>query len=103
MAVDCALAAGVAALFTRPEAPGLLSALVFFLSYTFFTGLFGQTPGMWLWRLRCVRYPSQGRLGLGRAILRTLALQLVVPALFLDRAGRGLHDRWTDSIVLRTF
>ena len=42
-----------------------------------------------------------GPLGLWRAVLRTLLLCLVIPAVVMDSHGRGLHDRAVDSIVLR--
>jgi uncharacterized RDD family membrane protein YckC len=41
------------------------------------------------------------RLPLGRVVLRTLLICLVIPALVLDSDGRGLHDRAVDSVVLR--
>jgi len=99
--VDCVLAAGVAALFSQPDPPGLLSALVFFLAYTFFTGLFAETIGMRLLGLQCLRWPDGARLGLLRAASRTLLLQLMVPALLVDAAGRGWHDRAVGSVVIR--
>jgi hypothetical protein len=40
-------------------------------------------------------------LSLGRVVLRTLLICLVIPALVLDSDGRGLHDRAVDSVVLR--
>jgi uncharacterized RDD family membrane protein YckC len=35
------------------------------------------------------------------ALLRTVLLALVIPALFLDRDHRGWHDRAARSIVVR--
>lgn len=104
LAVDCLLAAGVAALFTRPAAPGLMSAAVFFAAYTLFIGFFGQTPGMRLFGLACLRFDDNDgpvRLSIGRAALRTVLLQLAVPAVFQDARGRGWHDRAAGSIMVR--
>jgi len=42
-----------------------------------------------------------GRPGFGWALLRTVLLLFVVPALLCDRDLRGLHDRATDTIVVR--
>ncbi|MGH3428850.1 MAG: RDD family protein [Mycobacteriales bacterium] len=103
LAIDCAACAGVAALFTRPDPPGLLSAAVFFVAYTGFVGIFAETLGMRLLGLRCIRFSGGGRLGLFRAALRTMLLQLVVPALLINPEGRGLHDRAADSVVVRSF
>ena len=36
-----------------------------------------------------------------RAVVRTLLLFLLVPAVVFDRDGRGLHDRLTDTAVVR--
>ncbi|MEZ5115453.1 MAG: RDD family protein [Candidatus Nanopelagicales bacterium] len=40
-------------------------------------------------------------LGVGRTALRTLLLCLVIPAVVIDRDGRGLHDRAAGSVVVR--
>ena len=42
------------------------------------------------------------RIGLGRVILRTLLICLVIPAVVIDPSGRGLHDRAVGSVVLRS-
>ncbi len=100
LAIDCVLSAAVAMLFTQPHPPRLASAAVFFVAYTFFVGFFAQTPGMRLCHLACVRQETNRPLGIPRAVLRTILLQLVVPAVVLDRHGRGWHDRAVGSIVV---
>ncbi len=40
--------------------------------------------------------------GLGWALVRTILLLIVVPALITDRDLRGLHDRAANTIVIRT-
>jgi len=37
----------------------------------------------------------------GQAIVRTLLLFLLVPAVIWDRDGRGLHDRASGTAVVR--
>jgi uncharacterized RDD family membrane protein YckC len=101
LVVDCALSALVAAFFTRPEAPRLWSAVVLFVAYTFFTGFFGQTPGMRLLGIGCVRVADGRPLGVPRAALRALLLQLVFPAAIMNSDGRGWHDRAAGSVVVR--
>jgi uncharacterized RDD family membrane protein YckC len=100
-AADALLCTLVAGLFTAPELPRLWSLLVFGCEYAFFSATFGQTPGMALRRLGVTRVAPPGRLGLGRAVLRTLLLMLLVPAVIFDRDGRGLHDRLTGTAVVR--
>ncbi|HEX8629262.1 MAG TPA: RDD family protein [Catenuloplanes sp.] len=75
---------------------------VLIVEYGFFLGLFGQTPGMALTRLRCVSFADGGRIGIPRALLRGVLLCLVVPTLIMDGLRRGLHDRATGSIVVST-
>jgi uncharacterized RDD family membrane protein YckC len=99
--VDWLLSYLVASLFADGVTPGLWVSAVFFLEYTFFTGLFGQTPGMRLLGLACVRVDDGRPLGLARAAQRALLLNLVVPAVIFDRDGRGLHDRAAGSVVVR--
>ncbi|MDQ1677010.1 MAG: hypothetical protein QOC93_2154 [Actinomycetota bacterium] len=100
--VDWLLSLGVAVLIAQGwPPPGLLVSAMFFLEYTFFTGLYGQTPGMRLLGLACVRVDDGRPLGLPRAAQRALLLNLVVPAVIFDRDGRGLHDRAGGSVVVR--
>ena len=44
-----------------------------------------------------------GRLhvGFGRALMRRVLLAFVIPALFMDGDGRGLHDKATLTAVVR--
>ena len=99
--VDMVGAALLAALFTAPDLPGNWS-LVAFVAVTILTlVLVGQTPGMRLLGLR-LAHPRQGeRLAVWRAVVRTALLCLLVPALLVDADGRGLHDRLTDTAVVR--
>jgi len=65
-----------------------------------FTWLLAGSFGQLLLRLRVVRVDG-GRLGLGRIIIRTVLLCLVIPAVIWDSSGRGLHDRAAGSMVVR--
>lgn len=76
-------------------------ALLVFLVMSFLTvGTLGFTPGKRLLRLRVVS-EGGGRLGLGRVLVRTVLLVVVIPALIWDRDGRGLHDRLSRSVQVR--
>ncbi|GHJ14016.1 MULTISPECIES: RDD family protein [unclassified Micromonospora] len=97
--IDWVLCLMVARSFADPVRDGWPPVLVLILEYGFFLGLFAQTPGMYLTRLRCVAWADGGRIGLVRALLRGLLLSLVVPALIMDQHRRGLHDRLTGAVV----
>ena len=74
---------------------------VFVLVHAFFVGLFGQTPGMALARIRAVSIADNGAIGIPRALIRAVLLAIVIPAVISDGDGRGLHDRAAGSIVVR--
>ena len=99
--VDAVLSALVAGIFTAPRLPQSWSLLAFAGIYVVGLVAFGQTPGMGLLRLR-LAHPRQGaRLAVWRGVVRTALLLLLVPALVVDSDGRGLHDRLTDTAVVR--
>ena len=99
--VDVVLSGLVATLFTAPDLPRNRSLLVFAVLYFGFTVLVGQTPGMRVVRLRVVRLDRQAPVGVWRAAVRTLGVILLVPPLLRDRDGRGVHDRLTQTAVVR--
>ncbi|MEW2418238.1 RDD family protein [Streptomyces sp. NPDC046866] len=75
--------------------------LALFVALSILTlGTVGFTPGKRIVGLRVVAEDG-GRLGLGRVVLRTLLLALVIPALVWDRDGRGLHDRAARAVQVR--
>jgi hypothetical protein len=63
--------------------------------------LFGFTPGQLALGLGVVSVARGGTVGIGRLAARGLLLALVVPALFTDWDGRGVHDRATGTAVVR--
>jgi uncharacterized RDD family membrane protein YckC len=100
--VDVVLSSLVATLFTAPDLPRNRSLLVFAVLYFGFTVLVGQTPGMRLVKLRVVRVDRAATVGLWRSAVRTLGVILLIPALIRGRDGRALHDRLTQTAVIRT-
>ncbi|HZH22386.1 MAG TPA: RDD family protein, partial [Geodermatophilus sp.] len=99
--IDAVAAALVAGLFTAPSLPGNWSLLSFGLITVVTLVTFGQTPGMRLVGLRLAHPRAGQRVALWRAVARTALLMLLVPALVVDADGRGLHDRLTDTAVVR--
>lgn len=98
--IDWALCVMIATLFSDPLRDGWPPVVVLIALYGVCLGLFTQTPGMWVSRLRCVSYPDAGRIGVPRALLRGVLLCLVVPPLIMDDQRRGWHDRLAGSVVV---
>jgi uncharacterized RDD family membrane protein YckC len=107
--VDAVASALVATLFVRPNGsgfsghlPGSWSLIPLALDYVLGILLAGRTVGMYLLGLRVIRVddPTQPVTPI-RAVVRTVGLFLLIPALVFDRDGRGLHDRYTDTAVVR--
>jgi hypothetical protein len=73
---------------------------VFTVEVFFLTALGGSTVGKRLVGIRAVRIGG-GPIGFGWALVRTAILLTVVPPLLTDRDLRGLHDRASDTIVVR--
>jgi uncharacterized RDD family membrane protein YckC len=107
--VDAAASALVAALFVPHKAggsfadrlPGSWSLIPFALDYVIGVLVAGRTLGMYLTGLRLIRVSRDTAVDPLRIISRTALLCLLVPALIFDRDGRGLHDRLTDTAVVR--
>jgi uncharacterized RDD family membrane protein YckC len=73
---------------------------LFALEVYLLTAISGLTVGKRLLRIRVIRTDGR-RPGFGWALVRTLLLFFVVPPLLSDRDLRGLHDRASDTIVVR--
>ncbi|HTY35173.1 RDD family protein [Mycobacterium sp.] len=63
--------------------------------------LFSFTPGQLVLGLQVASVDGRVPVGLGRLAVRGLLVALVVPALFTDADGRGVHDRLSGTAVLR--
>jgi hypothetical protein len=102
----CLLVGGVLATLTGVLASASLRGFwaypVLILEYGIFVGLWGQTPGMRLARIRCAPVDRDGVIGVPRALLRGLLLCLIVPPLVIGPGGRGWHDRAARSVMLHT-
>ncbi|MCO7220816.1 RDD family protein [Klenkia sp. PcliD-1-E] len=98
--VDALVAAVVAALAVQ-GLPRNWSLLTFGVITVVSLVLVGRTPGHALLGLQ-LAHPRQGeRVAVWRAVVRTALLMVLVPALIVDGDGRGLHDRLTQTAVIR--
>lgn len=67
------------------------------------TALTGQSLGKRVLGIRVVRLAEQdGAPGFLPSAIRTALVMLVLPAVFMDRDGRGLHDKAAGTLVVRT-
>jgi len=74
--------------------------IVFAIEVYVLTATTGFTVGKRLVGIRTVR-TNGGLVGFRWALVRTLILLTVIPALLTDRDLRGLHDRASDTVVIR--
>lgn len=100
--LDILLSALVAGLFTAPELPRNWSLLAWALIMIVPTALFGRTPGMVALGIQVVRVDNTPMVGFWRAAVRTVLIFPVIPAVIWDVDNRGLHDRLTGTVVVRT-
>ncbi|MQY11132.1 hypothetical protein SRB5_12460 [Streptomyces sp. RB5] len=89
-------------LFARGEqnSIGNWAILVYFVLAVVTVGTIGVTPGKRILGIRVIG-AGGARLGLGRTVVRTALLCLVIPAVIWDRDTRGLHDRLAGSVEVR--
>ncbi|MFO7766614.1 MAG: RDD family protein [Pelovirga sp.] len=84
------------------------SYLISFAYYIFFTGYCGQTPGKMALRIKVVRQDGSP-VGYGRAAFREVPAKFLSGIIFgigylmvaFDEQKRGLHDRMSDTYVIR--
>jgi uncharacterized RDD family membrane protein YckC len=100
LVVDWILCLLIARLFGSTEGAPWLPSVILIIEYAFFIGLFGQTPGMYVTRIRCVSIHDGARIGLIPALIRGILLALVVPALIMDGQRRGWHDKAAGSMMV---
>lgn len=100
--VDWLIALGISAMIVRGGSTSSLTLLVWFVIGVVTVTLFSFTPGQFFLRLRTIRIDAPVPVGIVRALARQLLLIFVVPALFTDADGRGMHDRATGTALVRS-
>ena len=79
------------------------TTVAFAVQVLLLTALTGQSLGKRVLGIRVVRLAEQdGAPGFLPAAIRTALVMLVLPAVFMDRDGRGLHDKAAGTLVVRT-
>ena len=65
--------------------------------------LFARTPGMAILGMGVARIDVPGTtIGIWRGVVRTLLTACLFPAAMVDADGRGIHDRATGTVVIRS-
>ncbi len=86
-----------------PFGVNIAVSLVFLVYYTLCMTFGQRSLGMVAMRITCVSASTGGRLGLWRALVRSLLLSLLLPALtaLAHPYHRGLHDLAAGSVMLK--
>ncbi len=66
------------------------------------TATLGGSAGQLVLGVRIRRVDGRPAVGIGRALLRSVLLALVIPAVVFDRDRRGLHDRAAGTVAVRS-
>ncbi len=106
LTIDWLIAYGLAALAQRwglfsVHALSTAVLVIWFALGLLAVRLFSFTPGQLALRLQVVSVDGRVPVGIGRLAVRGLLLAMVIPALFTDWDGRGLHDRLSGTAVVR--
>ena len=98
-AIVAALSGGIGQM--TPDRSLIILAL-FFAELLILTALTGASLGQKIFGLRVVRFNDGGAISLMQALIRTIFLVLVVTAVTYDKDGRGIHERLSKTILMRT-
>jgi len=76
--------------------------LVFTAQYLFFAALGGATPGHRIVGLKIVRFSDGGMPTPVQALIRTGLLVLIITAITFDQNGRGINERLSNTVLVKT-
>lgn len=96
--VDWALCSLISAAFFNYDSMATLG--IFALEQIILVGTLGYSVGHRVFGMQVQRLEGRPA-GLGAAIVRTLLICLVIPAVVFDEDQRGLHDRAVGTVLVR--
>ena len=96
-----AIAIGFFVEFGEPSM-GAVVFLIFTAQYLLFAALGGATPGHRVVGLKIVRFSDGGMPTPLHALIRTGLLVLIVTAITFDQNGRGINERLSNTVLVRT-
>jgi uncharacterized RDD family membrane protein YckC len=101
--IDGVLSVPIALIFTRPPGPAYSLAVtgIFLVQRIVMTALTGHSFGQRVAGI-AVRRLDGKPVGFSAAAIRTVLLVVAVPVFFVDKQGRGLHDRAAGTVLVRT-
>jgi len=96
-----AIAIGFFIEFGEPSM-GAVVFLIFTAQYLLFAALGGATPGHRVMGLKIVRFSDGGMPTPLQALIRTGLLVLIVTAITFDQNGRGINERLSNTVLVKT-
>ena len=96
-----AIAVGFFVEFGEPSM-GAVVFLIFTAQYLLFAALGGATPGHRVVGLKIVRFSDGAMPTPLQALIRTGLLVLIVTAITFDHNGRGINERLSNTVLVRT-
>ena len=96
-----AIAIGFFVEFGEPSM-GAVVFLIFTAQCLLFAALGGATPGHRVVGLKIVRFSDGGMPTPLQALIRTGLLVLIVTAITFDHNGRGINERLSNTVLVRT-
>ena len=81
---------------------GAVVFLVFTAQYLIFAVLGGATPGHRIVGLKIVRFSDGGMPTPLQALIRTGLLVLIITAITFDQNGRGINERLSNTVLVKT-
>ena len=79
-----------------------VAPLIFTTQYLFFAALGGATPGHRIVGLKIVRFSDGGIPTPVQALIRTGLLILIITAITFDQNGRGINERLSNTVLVKT-
>lgn len=81
---------------------GTVILIIYFTQYLVFASLGGATPGHRIVGLKIVRF-SDGQMPTPlQALIRSVLLVVIVTAITFDQNGRGVNERLSDTVLIKT-
>lgn len=98
IAIDWAVSVVISLAFFHYDSRATLA--IFAVEQILFVALLSGSIGHLILGMRVVPLKI-GWIGVWRPVLRTLLICIVIPAVVWDKDQRGLHDRWSGTVLVR--
>ena len=103
--IDWALCYFITCGFFADPGTGAFTPIVYFLylgQYLFFSVLGGATPGHRIVGLKIVSFSDAQMPTPRQALIRTALLAIVITAITFDQNGRGINERFSGTVLIRS-